>query len=114
MEGMLIQECRRCLDPVSVPVDEDVDLVYAPVDESWGGEDDTVRPIPEGLGKLDLLEAIREEVILSQSPLALCRPDCKGLCPRCGTNLNEDRCECSTTEEDPRWDALRALKEERE
>ena len=105
---------RRCLEPVSVAVDEELDLVFASGDESEVSEEDGVRPLPDGIGELDLGEAIREEMILSQSPLALCKPDCKGLCPRCGVNLNEDRCECSNEELDPRWDALRALNEERE
>jgi len=113
LEGSLIQECRRCLDPVNVPVHEDVQLVYAPVGDAWDGNDDTYRPLGEGQAELDLREGIREEVILSQSLLVLCRPDCKGLCPRCGTNLNEDRCECSVEESDPRWEALRALKDDR-
>jgi len=84
------------------------------VDETADLDDDTVRPLPEGAGDLDLGGAIREEVLLSQSLLAVCRPDCRGLCPQCGINLNEDRCDCVREELDPRWDALRALNEERE
>ena len=112
--GTLAQECRRCLEPVSVGVEEELDLLFSPVEESGELEEEGVRPLPDGLGELDLLGAIREELILSQSPLALCKPDCRGLCPRCGVNLNEERCECSNEELDPRWDALRALNEERE
>ena len=112
--GVLAQECRRCLEPVSVRVEEELNLVFSPMAESEESEEDGVWPLPDGLGELDLREAIRGEMILSQSPLALCKPDCKGLCPRCGVNLNEDRCECSNEELDPRWDALRALNEERE
>jgi len=64
--------------------------------------------------ELELGTAIREEMVLSQSPFALCAPDCRGLCPRCGVNLNEETCQCISEEQDPRWDALRALNEERE
>ena len=39
----------------------------------------------------------------------LCREDCKGLCPKCGRNLNEGPCGCDLHEEDPRWDALKGL-----
>ncbi len=114
LRGVLAQECRRCLEPVSVEVKEELTLVFSPMEETDEGEEEGVRPLPDGPGELDLAEAIREELVLSQSPLALCRPDCKGLCPQCGVNLNEDRCECSSEELDPRWDALRALNEERE
>ena len=95
-------------------MDSDLELLFAPRDESAEEGDDGVRRIPEDAGELDLKEAIREEVILSQTLLVLCDPDCKGLCPQCGVNLNEESCECSVEEADPRWDALRALKKERE
>jgi len=114
LRSSLAQECRRCLEPVSVTVEEELDLLFSPVDETADLDDDTVRPLPEGAGDLDLGGAIREEVLLSQSLLAVCRPDCRGLCPQCGINLNEDRCDCVREELDPRWDALRALNEERE
>ncbi len=114
LQGLLAQKCCRCLEPVSVRVEEELELLFAPLDESSGMDDGSVRLLPEGVGGLDLVEAIREEMILSQSILALCKPDCKGLCPQCGINLNEDRCECSQEESDLRWGALRALNEKRE
>jgi uncharacterized protein len=114
IRGTLDLECRRCLESVEVEVAEPLELLYAPQDEATEEPEADIRPLPLEEGELDLKEAIREEVILSQSHLVLCRPDCKGLCPSCGTNLNENRCECSPVEEDPRWDTLRALKEGRE
>ena len=114
LQGFMAQECRRCLEPVSVRVEEEMELLFVPEDESTGNDDGTVRFVPEGPVDLDLADAVREELILSLSPLALCVPDCKGLCPQCGINLNKDRCECSHEESDPRWDTLRALNNERE
>lgn len=121
LQGQLHQECRRCLEPVTVLVEERIDLLFSPegvgeADEGVGeaDRDDESRPLPEGSTELDLTEAIREETILSQSSLALCKPDCLGLCPRCGVNLNEESCQCSSEDRDPRWDALRALREERD
>jgi len=114
LQGLIAQKCRRCLEPVVVTVEEEFDLLFGPVDESAGISGESVHPLPEGVGELDLAEAIREEVFLSISPLVSCKPDCKGLCPQCGKNLNQDSCECSLQESDPRWDTLRALKEERE
>jgi len=113
IRGRMGLECRRCLDPVEVPVGEEFTLLFVPPGEA-AQDDEEVRLLPEGMVELDLGEAIREEVILAVWPFALCRPDCKGLCPHCGANLNEEACQCSSEELDPRWDALRALKEERD
>jgi uncharacterized protein len=114
LQGVLKQECRRCLEPVTVQIDEDVDLVFAPVDEGEEGAEDQIRPLPAGMVDLDLTEPLREEIVLSQSLLVLCKTECRGLCPHCGLNLNEERCQCRTEEEDPRWDTLRALNDKRE
>ena len=59
------------------------------------------------------LEALAAEQISLELPMrALCRPDCAGLCPRCGSNKNiEGACRCEP-EIDPRWEALRKLKEQ--
>jgi len=113
LRGQMAQECRRCLDPVQVLVEEELALLFVPPGEITG-EDEEVRLLPLGMVELDLREAIREEVILTQRPFALCRLECRGLCPRCGANLNEEICRCSSEELDPRWDALRALNEERD
>jgi uncharacterized protein len=39
-----------------------------------------------------------------------CREECKGLCPHCGKNLNQEQCSCSVTVEDPRWAALKEVR----
>jgi len=114
LHGLLAQECSRCLEPVSVAVDEGVEILFTPRGESSEFDDDGSRPLPAGMLELDLAEAVREELVLSVSPFALCGSDCRGLCPRCGLNLNVERCVCSTEGDDPRWDVLRALNKERE
>ena len=62
--------------------------------------------------ELELGEAVREELILAVNPYVVCDPECKGLCSRCGANLNEGPCDCTEDEVDPRWGALRDLKSE--
>jgi uncharacterized metal-binding protein YceD (DUF177 family) len=61
--------------------------------------------------EVDLSEPLREAVILEVPQVVLCRPDCKGLCPTCGADRNEGACGCSPVEGDPRWDALKQLKD---
>lgn len=111
LEGTQLEACRRCLDLVRVPVTHEVTFVFAPPDElepdDAGGE---VRELSPRESELDLSEAVREELILRTNRYVVCRPDCKGLCPSCGRDLNDESCECTLEEPDPRWDALRALK----
>jgi len=113
--GVLSRKCRRCLEPVRVPLDEKVDLLFVPEDElgpEEGEEEDETRRFDPMRGALDLAEAIREEVVLAAPLYVECDPECRGLCPRCGKNLNEGDCDCVLDEPDPRWDALRAINRE--
>ena len=59
-------------------------------------------------GQVDAAELARTAFVLDMDTKTLCSPDCKGLCPRCGANLNEGPCGCAP-EPDPRWAALSAL-----
>lgn len=58
---------------------------------------------------LDLTEDLREELLLELPGYPLCRPDCKGLCPQCGRNLNEGDCGCPPPETEAGSDAWAAL-----
>ena len=58
----------------------------------------------------DLAGLLWEEFVLALPVRPLCKPDCKGLCPDCGKNLNEGSCSCVRDEGDPRLAALRGLK----
>jgi uncharacterized protein len=105
------RECRRCLEPVTVPVHVRVDLVWSVPDE-FGEDDGEIRLLDPVATELDLGEVLREELVLASPVYALCREDCRGLCPRCGLNRNEEQCDCVLDEPDPRWEALRTLKTE--
>lgn len=58
---------------------------------------------------LDITELLRDELLANQSMKNLCKTDCKGLCPKCGKNLNEGSCDCDTFIVDPRLAALEDL-----
>lgn len=111
IEGEILQECRRCLVEVVTPLRLSPMMVFGEVDPE-AGEDGEVRGLDLTATELELSEAIREEVILAVDPFAVCDPDCKGLCPRCGIDRNKETCDCALEEPDSRWDALRALKSE--
>ena len=60
--------------------------------------------------QIDLEEALRAELLLALPIAPLCRDDCKGLCARCGKDLNEGPCACPPEPKDDRWAALRSVK----
>lgn len=111
-------ECRRCLGRVEMPLVLEPTLVFMPraggaLDEVEDlEEDDGLRLYDEHALEIDLAEVVREELILNVPAWPLCRPDCRGLCPQCGLDLNETSCTCTREESDSRWAALRALKNE--
>jgi uncharacterized protein len=110
VHGELHQECRRCLEPVKGGFERELTLVFV---SGLTGEDADAGDVfvfDPASGSLDVSEAVREEVILAMNPYVVCDPECRGLCPRCGANLNEGPCDCAEEEIDPRWEALRALK----
>ena len=100
-------ECRRCLAPVRVPLSQSLGLVF--VEEDEAGEADDCYVVPRRATVLDLSEAVREELILAVPQFVECRADCRGLCPRCGADLNLGPCGCQP-DVDPRWAALTKLR----
>lgn len=100
-------ECRRCLRDVDAHVGEEVHLIFAEAGDAEI-EDPDVYSIEPKDAELDLRPAIREEWLLSVPAFVLCREDCKGLCPVCGADLNDDPAHAHAAA-DPRWAALRGL-----
>jgi len=112
IEASVGQACRRCLEPVRGELDVELTAVFvAAEDTEVQVGDDDVRFYDPGDAELDLGYAVREELVLNIDRFVVCDPECKGLCPKCGTNLNEGACDCTFDEPDPRWDALRSLKD---
>jgi uncharacterized protein len=107
--------CSRCLEPFAWPVDAAFDLRYQPSSLNAGEgereivEDDLATAFYDD-EVIDLEQLMGEQFYLSLPMKPLCREDCRGLCPSCGTNLNLSTCSCSPEWEDPRLAALRLLK----
>jgi uncharacterized protein len=108
LEGTAVATCRRCLAETTTTVSEEVQLLFAVSGLDEAEESDVV-PIPAGEREIDLRPAVREEWLLAVPAFALCREDCRGLCPTCGADLNTGECTCPPPS-DPRWDALRNLR----
>ncbi len=83
-------------------------MAKAPLDEVPDEDEDEALLIDEH-HVLDLSEVIRQGLLLVDPRQTLCRPDCAGLCPRCGGNRNLGECNCDEGLRDPRWAALQTL-----
>jgi uncharacterized protein len=105
--------CSRCLTTFQAPVSFEIEEEFRPTIDITSGvhlpqepDQDSATLIDEH-HILDLAEVMRQDLLLSLPTSPLCRPDCLGLCPVCGQNLNEKLCDCDKEEIDPRWEALR-------
>ena len=100
--------CMRCLEPAAVDVVVDAQE-YESSDPAAAEE---LRSEYVREGELDVGAWAHDQVALALPEPILCRPDCAGLCPVCGKNLNEDPHEHEDVATDPRWAALEALRGE--
>jgi uncharacterized protein len=106
--------CARCLEPVEHVLKGQVDLIFRPLGVDGGAPERAISTSETEIGYyqgggLSLEDVLREQVLLSLPARSLCREDCKGLCPRCGQNLNSEPCICDTAPVDPRWAVLSGL-----
>ena len=106
--------CSRCVTVFDCPLTLTIEEEYSPTTDIVSG---TPLPVPDDPGSfiiderniLDLTEAIRQYTLLAIPMKPLCQQDCAGLCPSCGTNLNQLHCDCPPGPGDPRWAELRKL-----
>ncbi len=94
--------CARCREPLTVAVEFNIsEVIMQNADDI--AEEDVI--IIEG-EEIDIAEIILNNFLMNVSGKYLCKDDCKGLCLKCGKNLNEGDCGCSDDEIDPRWAKL--------
>jgi len=107
--------CARCVEPVETPLSADFDLIFRPFDVDTEAPERSITAPETEIGyyqgdSLALEDVLREQVLLSLPVKTLCKPECKGLCPRCGANRNLQPCACDAGPSDPRWQALEGLR----
>lgn len=102
LSGVMVLRCARCLATTETEFSVEVQELFAP----GATADDDEYQLVEGI--LDLEPMIRDAVLLSMPLAPLCRPDCLGLCERCGGDRNAGECSCPP-EVDPRWAPLIGL-----
>jgi len=105
--------CSRCVSPLQSPIEFNLEEEFIPIVDPVSGAHITAAEAEEsfvidaGL-TLDLGEALRQYALISSPSKPLCRPDCAGICPTCGANLNDGRCTCPPRI-DAQWEALAAI-----
>jgi uncharacterized protein len=111
--------CDRCAAPERTPLAVEFDTSFIPR-EVETAKAENVELTPEDLllsaydgGAVDLDELVREQIVLALPSRHLCKEDCKGLCQKCGADLNAGSCSCEQGEIDPRWSALAGLKDDK-
>jgi len=109
--------CHRCLAPVKLPVAADVDLLLvrdAPqaLDGEHELEEDDLGVVHVDGETFDTAPLLREQLQLGVPMKPLCRQDCRGLCPICGSDRNRGECDCKDDWTDPRWAVLADLKKD--
>lgn len=105
VESQLLLECVRCLEPFVFPT-------VLELEETFRLPGASPRPGTCAVGDdgwLDLTPLLREQCWLAIPMKPLCHPDCRGLCPRCGVNLNFESCACKDVKIDPRLASLKEL-----
>lgn len=102
--------CSRCLAPISGSFALSLEKTVAPRDVLEGLPEEKLDEyviIDDGF--LDMDEQLKEELQLEFPSRFVCKDDCKGLCQKCGKNLNEGECGCPTKEIDPRLAPLQKI-----
>ncbi|MDT7897951.1 MAG: hypothetical protein OXFUSZZB_002530 [Candidatus Fervidibacter sp.] len=111
--GIVTLECSRCLthftEALEAPFEAQCDIrtFHLLAEGLPVAEGEEITAIFDA-NSADLWELARQAIVLHLPMRPLCRPDCKGLCPYCGANLNETPCDCQPPA-DPRWAALETL-----
>lgn len=94
VQALYSTQCSRCLSPIESEMDVDYECVLAK-DEQYQEEDDEIYLLDSDFVEVD--DVVVPELLLQVPMVSLCKPDCMGLCPTCGQNLNEGKCDCKLT-----------------
>jgi len=116
--------CGRCLQSFAMPLESSFALAYSqkePAPEQSGSSKEEVELTAEDMGliyfqgeEINLKNEIQEQVVLAFPLRTICHPDCKGLCPKCGADLNTEECDCDRAPPAGKFDVLKNLKLEKD
>ena len=107
VEGTFHTNCARCLKELELPLSFDFTETLTQNSEEIDDKDSVI--VFSGT-TVDLSEIVSSNILLNLSYKYLCSEDCRGLCPKCGADLNDGPCGCEDDEIDPRWEKLKNFK----
>ncbi|MBL7135722.1 MAG: DUF177 domain-containing protein [Candidatus Marinimicrobia bacterium] len=107
IQTILDLECDRCLSLFQQTLKSSFKIILSQIDIDAMNCDENIISFSSNTSEVDILPQIRDALILNIPLKKLCRKSCKGLCPKCGANLNIEKCKCDTTSIDPRWEPLK-------
>lgn len=109
VKSVALFECDRCLEEFKQELEGSFTVLISqaikPLQSSLEDDEDLISIAPN-TNEVDLTTFIYDTLLLSVPMKKLCRPDCQGLCPVCGVNLNQGACQCLPAVGDERWAAL--------
>jgi uncharacterized protein len=118
LETIVEKSCARCLAPFEAAIIVELEEVFYPTVDLMTGERievavdaDYANRISE-IHILDLSEVVRQSLLLESEGVRYCNLECKGLCPKCGQDLNQVTCSCADEAIDLRWSGLLSVKVE--
>jgi uncharacterized protein len=113
-------DCGRCLQSFEMPLASSFALTYSrqePTPEQGDAHQEDLELTAEDVGliyfqgeEINIRNGIQEQVVLAFPFRALCKPDCRGLCPACGVDLNTAECQCDRSPPEGKFAALKNLK----
>ena len=104
-------ECDRCTNLFETKLKNHFENIYLFSRDEKNDDDINVYQLPPDSDKIDLSEDVIDFANLAIPMKNLCSEDCKGLCPRCGINLNEKKCNCNEDDSLYYWEPLQKLKD---
>lgn len=111
MRTTVVGQCARCLESFEFSHAPRFSFVMVPQQGRWAEEGLADGDVTWYQGEeIDVSPMLRERMLLALPTLPLCREGCRGLCARCGGNLNEGPCDCAAQVADPRGAELRTVK----
>jgi len=118
LTGTVFAPCRRCLEPTEIPIEESFRVIYQEpgrdaLRSHEPGDDDIVW-LDRNATRIELDQQVRDRLFVETERFPVCRPECRGICPQCGQNLNRGSCGCRFEAVDRRWEALERLQLEEE
>ena len=108
LSGVAKYRCDSCLIEYDKNISFSLKQIFQIGPGKLSGSEEIIE-LDSNSTQIDLIPFLKEMIVLNHPFKMQCQDNCKGLCPGCGVNLNQDECKCGDVPVDPRWAELRKL-----